>query len=106
MQLGCTMSERMEYVNGQLTNGSLADYKIPGMRDMPEVMESDFVEGYQSGGPHGAKGVGETSTFGVSPAITNAIHDAVGVRLTALPVTAEAVYRAMRVNHNDPLKDA
>ena len=106
MQLGCTMSERMEYVNGQLTNASLADYKIPGMRDMPDVMENDFVDARQPGGPHGAKGVGETATFGVSPAITNAIHDAVGVRLTALPVTAEAVYRALRANANDPLEDA
>jgi CO/xanthine dehydrogenase Mo-binding subunit len=106
MQLGCTMSERMEYVNGQLTNGSLADYKIPGIRDMPDAMENDFVDARQAGGPHGAKGVGETATFGVSPAITNAIHDAVGVRLTRLPVTAEAVYRALRANDNDPLKDA
>jgi CO/xanthine dehydrogenase Mo-binding subunit len=40
--------------------------------------------------------VGETSTFGVSPAIANAIHDAVGVRLTELPLTPEAVYMAMQ----------
>ncbi|MBI1990276.1 MAG: xanthine dehydrogenase family protein molybdopterin-binding subunit [Betaproteobacteria bacterium] len=105
MQLGCTMSERMEYVAGQLTNGSLADYKIPGMRDMPQHMENDFVDSRQHSGPHGAKGVGETATFGVSPAIANAIHDAVGVRITALPVTAEAVYRALRANNNDPLED-
>jgi CO/xanthine dehydrogenase Mo-binding subunit len=106
MQLGCTMSECMEYVDGQLTNGSLADYKIPGMRDMPEYMENDYVDSRQHSGPHGAKGVGETATFGVSPAIVNAIHDAVGVRLTALPVTAEAVYRALREQHNDPLEEA
>ncbi len=106
MQMGCTMSERMEYVAGQLTNGSLAGYKIPGMRDMPEHMENDYVDARQHSGPHGAKGVGETATFGVSPAIANAIHDAVGVRITALPVTAEAVYRALRANNNEPLKDA
>jgi hypothetical protein len=40
--------------------------------------------------------LGETGTFGVSSAIANAIHDAVGVRLTELPITAEAVYRALR----------
>jgi CO/xanthine dehydrogenase Mo-binding subunit len=56
-------------------------------------------------GPYGAKGVGETGTFGVSPAIANAIHDAVGVRLTELPITAEAVYRALRRVAGDPLPE-
>ena len=46
--------------------------------------------------PSARKGVGETGTFGVSPAIANAIHDAVGVRLTALPMSAEAVFMAMQ----------
>jgi CO/xanthine dehydrogenase Mo-binding subunit len=49
----------------------------------------------QRTGPFGGKGVGETATFGVSPAVANAIHDAVGVRLTALPMNPEAVYEAM-----------
>jgi CO/xanthine dehydrogenase Mo-binding subunit len=59
----------------------------------------------QESGPYGAKGVGETGTFGVSPAIANAIHDAVGVRLTELPITAEAVYRALRQAAGDPLPE-
>ena len=40
--------------------------------------------------------MGETATFGVSPAIANAIHDAVGVRLTELPMNQEAVFMAMK----------
>ena len=95
MQLGCTLFEKIEYRDGQLTNGSLADYKIPGILDMPDRMESEIVEARQESGPFGAKGVGETATLAVSPAITNAIHDAIGVRMTALPVTAESVYRAI-----------
>ena len=51
----------------------------------------------QSNGPFGAKGVGEVATFCVSPAIANAIDDAVGVRLTEMPLNPEAVYpRAAR----------
>jgi CO/xanthine dehydrogenase Mo-binding subunit len=47
--------------------------------------------------------VGETGTFGVSPAIANAIEDAVGVRLTELPLTGEAVYRALCAQSGKPL---
>jgi CO/xanthine dehydrogenase Mo-binding subunit len=96
MQLGFTLFEEMEYDNGQVTNASFADYKIPGMHDLPVRMENDIVEAEQESGPYGAKGVGESATFGVSPAIANAIHDAVGVRLTEMPLTSEAVFRAIR----------
>jgi CO/xanthine dehydrogenase Mo-binding subunit len=103
MQLGFTLSERMEFAAGQVTNASLAHYKIPGMRDVPEVMENEAVNAHQHSGPFGAKGVGESGTFGVSPAIANAIDDAVGVRLTSLPLTAEAVYRGLRAKAGRPL---
>jgi len=49
----------------------------------------------QRNGPFGGKGVGETATFGVSPAIANAIHDAVGVRLTELPLNPEEVWKRL-----------
>jgi CO/xanthine dehydrogenase Mo-binding subunit len=103
MQLGFTLSERMDFDAGQVTNASLADYKIPGMRDVPLVMENEAVDAVQKSGPFGAKGVGESGTFGVSPAIANAIDDAVGVRLTSLPLTAEAVYRGLRMQADNPL---
>ncbi|RAI40864.1 aldehyde oxidase [Rhodoplanes roseus] len=96
MQLGFTMFENMDLDDGQVTNASLADYKIPGMHDVPDQMESVITEAEQKSGPYGAKGVGESATFGVSPAIANAIHDAVGVRLTEMPLTPQAVFRALR----------
>ena len=96
MQLGFTMFEKMDFDAGQVTNASLADYKIPGILDIPREMENEVVDAEQTSGPFGAKGVGESGTFGVSPAIANAIDDAVGVRLTSLPLTPEAVYRALR----------
>jgi CO/xanthine dehydrogenase Mo-binding subunit len=103
MQLGFTMSERMDFEAGQMTNASLADYKIPGLHDLPRVIENEAVESYEPSGPFGAKGVGETATFAVSPAIANAIEDAVGVRLKELPLTPEAVYRALRAAQGAPL---
>ncbi|MGQ0655836.1 MAG: xanthine dehydrogenase family protein molybdopterin-binding subunit [Betaproteobacteria bacterium] len=97
MQLGFTLHEKMEFdAEGQLRNASLAEYKIPGLLDMPGEMVNDAVSAVQHTGPFGGKGVGETATFGVSPAIANAIHDAVGVRLTTLPMNAEAVYMALQ----------
>jgi CO/xanthine dehydrogenase Mo-binding subunit len=105
MQLGFTMFEKMHIDAGQVTNASLADYKIPGILDVPAVMENEAVEARQSNGPFGAKGVGETATFCVSPAIANAIEDACGVRLTELPLNAETVFRALRAKDNKPLAE-
>jgi CO/xanthine dehydrogenase Mo-binding subunit len=95
MQLGFTLMEKMDFRDGQLLNPSLADYKIPGMRDLPARMENEAVAAVQHSGPFGAKGVGESATFGVSPAIANAIDDAVGVRLMELPMTPDAVFAAL-----------
>jgi CO/xanthine dehydrogenase Mo-binding subunit len=68
-------------------------------------MHSEIVSAAQASGPFGAKGVGESGTFGVSPAVANAIDDAIGVRLTDLPLTPERVLRALRAQENRPLED-
>jgi len=97
MQLGFSLFEKMLFdEGGQLRNASLAEYKIPGFLDVPENIINEAVVAEQRNGPFGGKGVGETATFGVSPAIANAIHDAVGVRLTELPMTPEAVFMALQ----------
>jgi CO/xanthine dehydrogenase Mo-binding subunit len=105
MQLGFTLFEKMQFDGGQVTNASLADYKIAGMHDLPAIMENEMIEAYQRNGPFGGKGVGEVATFCVSPAIGNAIDDAVGVRLTELPLTPEAVLRALRAKAGRPLEE-
>jgi CO/xanthine dehydrogenase Mo-binding subunit len=105
MQLGFTLFEKMHLDGGQVTNASLADYKIPGFHDVPMAMENLTVDTYTSNGPFGAKGVGEVATFCVSPAIANAIDDAVGVRLTELPLNPETVLRALRAKAGKPLED-
>jgi CO/xanthine dehydrogenase Mo-binding subunit len=104
MQYGFTMQEKIELDGGQITNASFADYKIPSILDIPP-MQNEAVEANQGSGPFGAKGVGESGTFAVSPAIANAIEDACGVRLTELPLTAEKVLRALRAAQGKPLED-
>ena len=105
MQLGFTTTEKMEFEAGQVTNASLADYKIPGFLDLPVSMTNAVVDSNQQNGPFGAKGVGESGTFGVSPAVANAVEDAIGVRITELPITPEKVYRAICAARNEPLED-
>jgi CO/xanthine dehydrogenase Mo-binding subunit len=93
----------MQLDGGQVLNASLADYGLPGMRDVPP-MQNELVAATQENGPYGAKGLGESGSFSVSPAVANAIHDAVGVRLMQLPLTPESVLRALRAKARQPLQ--
>ena len=106
MQLGFTLFEKIHIDGGQITNASLADYKVPGFQDVPIAMENLYIEHEQTNGPFGAKGVGESSMFCISPAIANALDDAIGIRLTELPLNPEAVFRAIRSKSGKPLEDA
>ena len=96
MQLGFTTTEEMQFLDGQLINGSLADYKIPSLLDLPRDFRSEFVESRQHDGPFGAKGAGEISTIALSPAVGNAVADAIGVHIMDLPITPEAIFRAIQ----------
>ena len=106
MHLGFTMFEKMYMDGGQVTNASLADYKIPGFHDVPDVMENIYIEHEQTNGPFGAKGVGEVATFCVGPALANALDDAAGIRIMEMPLNAETVYRALRAKQGKPLEEA
>lgn len=106
MQLGMTHLEKMEFdAEGQLRNASFSEYKIPGLHDIPEQFGCEAVDAQQGTGPYGAKGLGESGCFGVSSAVADAIHDAVGVRLFSLPITPEAVLRALAEQRGSPLID-
>ena len=79
---------------GKVTNNNLGDYKLPSVKDIPEL--KTIVLASESGpGPYNARGIGENPIGPVAPAIANAVADAVGVRIKALPITAEKVYRAL-----------
>jgi CO/xanthine dehydrogenase Mo-binding subunit len=72
------------------------------MHDIPPL-HNELVRAKQQNGPFGAKGLGESGSFSVAPAVANAIDDAVGVRLTSLPLTPEAVLRAIRAKAGSPI---
>jgi CO/xanthine dehydrogenase Mo-binding subunit len=95
MHLGLTMFEEMIFDEGQLINGSLLDYQVASIKDMPQLVRPIIVQVPHEDGPFGAKGAGETGALTVAPAIANAIEDAVGVRIRDLPITPERVLRAL-----------
>ncbi len=96
MGIGFALQEEMLFdAAGRQLNPNLTNYIMPTSLDMPEI-EVDIVENYDPTGPFGAKGVGEPTSVPTAAAIMNAIHNAVGVRITSLPATAEKVLAAIR----------
>ena len=95
MGIGQALYEEMSVdETGRLNNPNFHDYKLPTAMDMPEI-DSNIVDSYDPESAFGNKETGEGPTCPVVPAILNAIHDAIGVRFTELPVTPEKVLRAL-----------
>ncbi len=95
MGLGFALQEEILFgTDGRQINPNLTNYIMPTTLDMPEVTV-DIVPNYDPTGPFGAKGVGEPSLVPTAAAILNAIHDAVGVRITSLPATSEKILAAI-----------
>jgi CO/xanthine dehydrogenase Mo-binding subunit len=93
--LGWALYEGYVYdENGQLLTSTLMDYALPHSQDVPDII-SLLVEIPSPLGPFGAKGVGEPPVIPVGAAVANAIYDAVGARVTHLPITPERLYSAM-----------
>jgi len=96
MGIGFALQEQILFDGaGVQVNPNLANYIMPTSLDMPEI-EVDIVDSYDPTGPFGAKGVGEPTSVPTAAAVLNAIHDAVGVRITSLPATAEKVLAAIK----------
>ncbi|MGH7607300.1 MAG: xanthine dehydrogenase family protein molybdopterin-binding subunit, partial [Gemmatimonadales bacterium] len=95
--VGWATIEEIKMADGRYLNDRLATYLIPTALDAPRV-RTILIENPYSGGPFGAKGIGELPMDGPAPAIIAAIHDATGVWLDAVPATAEKVLEAMREN--------
>jgi CO/xanthine dehydrogenase Mo-binding subunit/CO/xanthine dehydrogenase FAD-binding subunit len=92
--IGLAMVEHFDWYNGAPTNPQLVDYPIPSAMMMPKQHVA-FADSYEPSGPFGAKGIGEIGLDAIPAAIANAIADAVGVRITELPITAEKIHRAL-----------
>ena len=74
---------------------SLLDYRIPTTVDTPEI-EAFIVESLDPEGPYGAKEAGEGPLHSSIPALSNAVYDAVGIRLRELPFTPAKVLDALQ----------
>jgi len=94
MGVGYALMEDFQVENGQPVNPNWLDYKLPTTQDMPEL-ETVLIETENPSGPYGAKGLGEMAQLGTSAAIANAVYDAVGVRITNLPITPEKVLKGL-----------
>jgi CO/xanthine dehydrogenase Mo-binding subunit len=93
--IGWALFERMPYdAQGQLMAATFMDYALPQSDQVPDV-ETVLVELPTEHGPFGAKGVGEPPVVGVPAAVANAVADATGHRFTDLPITGEAIVRAL-----------
>jgi len=94
MGIGQALYEGVRYRDGLILNANLLDYKIPSPFETPD-MDIVIVESIDPEGPFGAKECGEGALAPICPAIGNAIYDAVGVRMRELPMTPEAVLKAI-----------
>jgi carbon-monoxide dehydrogenase large subunit len=80
---------------GQLLTGSLMDYAIPTAGDLPSF-ELDHTITPTPVNPLGAKGVGEAGTIGATPAVANAVINALGIRHADMPFTPERVWAILQ----------
>ncbi|MGZ8532438.1 MAG: xanthine dehydrogenase family protein molybdopterin-binding subunit [Candidatus Binatia bacterium] len=96
MGVGQGLMEEIVIDQGKVTNNNLGDYKLPSIADLFEL-KTVLVTSGGGVGPHNAKPIGEFANNAPPAAIANAIADAVGVRLFNLPLSAETIYRALRV---------
>jgi len=103
MGLGEALLEEQEFLrlpprlSGALVHQapSMLEYKSPSTLDMPDV-ETILVDGPEPNGPFGAKEVGQGPLLPIPPALANAVHDAVGIRVDEVPITPDKVLAALR----------
>ena len=93
--LGWALMENMAYADGKIINTDFVDYIIPSASDVPEITPI-LVEPIEPNGPYGAKGIGEPALNPTMAAITNAIYNAVGIRIRELPVSPERLLAELK----------
>jgi len=93
--IGWALYENFEFEDGRLVNGNFADYTMATADSLPMLRDA-IVESIEPNGPYGAKGASETAMVSVAGAIGNAVYDAVGVRITSLPITPPKVLAALK----------
>lgn len=98
MGTGTAIYEELVLESGIVVNPNFADYKIPGMTELPsgENVKCISVGAPHPDGPYGAKGLGEMTLLPFAAAVGNAFYNAVGVRIKDAPLTRERVMRALK----------
>ncbi|MDZ4241695.1 MAG: xanthine dehydrogenase family protein molybdopterin-binding subunit, partial [Candidatus Omnitrophota bacterium] len=95
---GYALTEDYRVKNGMHLTKNLAQCRIPTMKDVPDI-RCIIVEDPEPKGPLGAKGISEVATVPVTPAIINAIYNAIGVRITDLPATRERILEGIKIRN-------
>jgi len=93
--IGYGLLEEMRVDEGRIGTLSLGEYKLPNIKDIPPLC-TVLVQEEVGPAPFQGKAIGESSITPIAAAITNAVYDAVGVRLYDLPITAEKVYQELQ----------
>ncbi|MBI4334630.1 MAG: xanthine dehydrogenase family protein molybdopterin-binding subunit [Chloroflexi bacterium] len=94
--VGFGLTEGLVTENAETINASLRDYRMPRAGDAPAAIDKSIIETPSKYGPFGARGVGEPPTVPVAAAINNAVYDAVGVRLTSVPLDPAKIVAALK----------
>ncbi len=93
--IGWALNEEYIYnAKGEMTNASFLDYRMPTCLDLP-MIDTVIVEVPNPGHPYGVRGVGEVPIVPPPAAIANAIYDAIGIRMTELPMSPDRLLKAM-----------
>jgi CO/xanthine dehydrogenase Mo-binding subunit len=89
--IGYTLMEELKYEKGYPKNLNFTTYMVPTINDIPKSIYVEFIRNEEETGPYGSKGVGEIPIVPVAACITDAIREAIGVRVFSLPATPERV---------------
>jgi CO/xanthine dehydrogenase Mo-binding subunit len=98
--LGQAMFEHLAYAGDAPLNADPLRYRVPRIADVPVNFDALVLEHGQGPGPYGAKGIGEAGNLTIPAAIANAIADAIGARVTGLPISADKVWRARQAKRD------
>ena len=102
MGISIALNEETKFDNkGRLLNPNLTDYKIARVKDIPDEIINEFLGIGQKDAPFGAKGIGELTMLAWPAAIANALREALGIRITELPVTADRLLEIIKKHRPD-----
>ena len=90
MGMGQAISEETRFDQGRMMHANILDYRVPTMAESPDI-EVIIVESIDPNGPFGAKEASEGMLAGFLPAVMDAVHEAVGIRPDALPLTPDRI---------------